>query len=68
MNAQTIIKEYIEIRPNCLVEGRQPLFYTDYGQRWRRMDLHYMFKVYKRRLELRKEVGCTSLADTRLQL
>ena len=52
-----VLKEYLSIRPTHLVEGRQPLFYTDYGQRWRRMDLHYMFKIYKNKAGIEKRGG-----------
>ena len=52
-----VIREYLGVRPPRLVEGRQPLFYTDYGQRWGRTDLHYMFKVYKRKAGIEKRGG-----------
>jgi integrase/recombinase XerD len=52
-----VLREYLDVRPPRLVEGREPLFYTDYGQRWRRTDLHYMFKVYKRKAGIEKRGG-----------
>jgi site-specific recombinase XerD len=52
-----VLREYLAVRPVRLVEGRQPLFYTDYGQRWGRTDLHYMFKVYKRKAGIEKRGG-----------
>ena len=51
------LRSYLDIRPPHLVEGRQPLFYTDYGQRWRRMDLRYMFRVYKKKAAIEKRGG-----------
>ncbi len=51
------IREYLQIRPPLLVEGQQPLFYTDFGQRWRREDLHHMFTAYKKKAGIKKRGG-----------
>jgi len=52
-----VLKSYLEMRPSLDINGKQPLFYTDYGQRWGRTDLHYMFKVYKRKAGIEKRGG-----------
>jgi integrase/recombinase XerD len=41
------LKDYLSMRPPFQVDGQQPLFYTDYGHRWRREDLYHMFIKYK---------------------
>ena len=52
-----ILREYLAVRPPRLVEGRQPLFYTDYGQRWKRTDLHYILRTYKKKAGVEKRGG-----------
>jgi integrase/recombinase XerD len=54
----SVLKEYLQVRPSLEVKGRRPLFYTDYGNRWRREDLHHMFTTYKRRAGIEKKGGC----------
>lgn len=41
------IKRYIEARPEILIEGRRPLFITDFGNRWNRRGVSRMFDYYK---------------------
>jgi len=43
MNAPQILKEYLAIRPPFEIDGRQPLFYTDFWQRWNRDSLYKIF-------------------------
>lgn len=52
-----VLKEYLQIRPPYLIDGRQPLFFTDYGQRWCREDLYHMFTTYKRKAGIEKRGG-----------
>ncbi|MGV8127504.1 MAG: tyrosine-type recombinase/integrase [Methanothrix sp.] len=43
-----ILKQYLELRPPLVVNGTHPLFYTDFGNRWDRRDVHRMFQHYKK--------------------
>lgn len=54
----SVLREYLEVRPPLEIKGRKPLFYTDYGNRWRREDLYHMFVVYKGRAGIEKKGGC----------
>jgi len=51
------LNRYLSIRPSLLVNGRQPLFYTDYGRRWDRIKLYKIFAIYKRKAGLTKPGG-----------
>jgi site-specific recombinase XerD len=51
------LKSYLDIRSTHSVDGQKPLFYTDYGQKWRRMDLHYMYTVYKKKAGIERRGG-----------
>jgi integrase/recombinase XerD len=44
----TILKQYLNVRPPFKIDDQQPLFYTDYGQRWGRNEVHRMFVIYKK--------------------
>lgn len=52
-----VLKQYIAARPALEIDKRKPLFYTDYGQRWKRTDLHRMFTTYKRKACVEKKGG-----------
>jgi integrase/recombinase XerD len=54
----SVLREYLEVRPSLEINGRKPLFYTDYGNRWRREDLYHLFIVYKGRAGVEKRGGC----------
>jgi site-specific recombinase XerD len=45
------------MRPNYIVDGKQYLFYTDYGQKWHRGHLHRMFQGYKGTAGIKKRGG-----------
>lgn len=51
------LKKYLSLRPALKVDGRQPLFYTDYGRRWDRRDVHRMFVTYKKKAGIEKQGG-----------
>jgi integrase/recombinase XerD len=51
------LKKYLAMRPPLEIDGRQPLFYTDYGRRWDRRDIHRMFVTYKKRAGIEKQGG-----------
>jgi integrase/recombinase XerD len=52
-----ILKQYLDIRPPLQLNGREPLFYTDYGNRWKRTEIHRMFFRYKKRARIEKVGG-----------
>jgi integrase/recombinase XerD len=51
------LREYLAMRPSIEVDGRHPLFYTDWGNRWDRRDIHRMFIYYKKRAGVEKAGG-----------
>jgi integrase/recombinase XerD len=53
----SLLKNYLNARPPLKVEGRQPLFYTDFGKRWDRKDLYRMFIIYKKKANIPKRGG-----------
>ena len=53
----TTLKRYLEIRPPLEIDKRQPLFYTDYGNRWVRGNIHRMFIKYKKKAHVEKQGG-----------
>lgn len=48
------LKKYLAMRPPLEINGRQPLFYTDYGRRRDRRDVHRMFVTYKQKAGIKK--------------
>lgn len=42
------LKQYLERRSPFHIDGRTPLFYTDFGLRWERRSLYRMFMHYKK--------------------
>lgn len=52
-----VLREYLKVRPPLEIEGRLPLFYTDFGKRWDRRDLYRMFIIYKRKANVQKAGG-----------
>jgi integrase/recombinase XerD len=52
--AAQAIKKYLEARPEVLIEGRRPLFITDFGQRWTRRSVSRMFNYYKQLAKIEK--------------
>jgi integrase/recombinase XerD len=51
------LKHYLDIRPLLKIEGRTPLFYTDFGRRWDRRDVNRMFAYYKKKAGIEKVGG-----------
>jgi integrase/recombinase XerD len=49
-----ILEQYLAVRPQFEIDGRQPLFFSDFGKRWCRRDLYRMFMYYKRKAGIRK--------------
>jgi integrase/recombinase XerD len=55
--AAKTLKRYLAVRPLLEVDGRQPLFYSDYGQRMHRRDIYRIFIKYKNRAGIEKQGG-----------
>jgi integrase/recombinase XerD len=51
------LKQYLSIRPSLDIDGRQPLFFTEYGNRWRRGSLYLIFGYYKVTAGIEKKGG-----------
>jgi integrase/recombinase XerD len=51
------LKHYLEVRASLLIDGRQPLFYTDFGGRWERRSVYRMFIYYKKLAGIEKHGG-----------
>jgi integrase/recombinase XerD len=51
------LNHYLSIRPSLIINGRQPLFYTDYGRHWDRIKLYKVFAICKRKAGLAKPGG-----------
>ena len=51
------LKRYLEVRPPLAINGRKPLFYTDFGGRWERRGIYRMFMYYKKRAGIEKHGG-----------
>jgi integrase/recombinase XerD len=51
------LRHYLEIKPKLIIEGREPLFFTDYGQRWQRTEVHRLFANYKAKAGIEKAGG-----------
>ena len=45
------------MRPPLEIEGRKPLFFTDFGRRWGRRDVSRMFAYYKKTAGIEKAGG-----------
>jgi site-specific recombinase XerD len=56
-NCATTLKRYLSIRPAMEIDGKYPLFYTDYGRRWDRSEVYRMFIDYKGKAGIEKH-GC----------
>jgi len=51
------IREYLKIRPRLIIDGRQPLFFTDYGRRFDCIEIHRIVTDYKKRAGISKKGG-----------
>lgn len=51
------IKRYLEVRPQLQINGRKPLFYTDFGGCWERRSVYRMFMYYKKLAGIEKHGG-----------
>lgn len=51
------IRQYLKVRPPLLIEGRQPMFYTDFGRRFNRIEIHRIVSDYKAKAGISKKGG-----------
>ena len=51
------LKQYLEVRAPLVIDGRKPLFYTDFGGRWERRSVYRMFMNYKKLAGIEKHGG-----------
>ena len=51
------LRQYQNVRPSLEINGRRPLFYTDFGKRWDRRDVYRMFITYKKLAGIEKHGG-----------
>jgi integrase/recombinase XerD len=51
------LQEYLAIRPDMELEGRRPLFFTDYGGRFDRKEIYRLVIYYKDRAGIKKPGG-----------
>jgi len=45
--AAEILREYLAIKPDLELEGRRPLFFTDYGSRFNRKEIYSVVINYR---------------------
>jgi integrase/recombinase XerD len=53
----SLLKRYLSVRPMLEINGRSPLFFTDYGKCWTKRGLHTIFTAYKKKAGIQKKGG-----------
>ena len=48
------LRRYLRVRPQQEIDGKIPLFYTDYLHLWSKEDIHRMFMDYKKKAGIKK--------------
>ena len=51
------LREYLAVRPDFEIEGRKPLFYSDYGSRFNRKEIYRLVIHYKETAGINKPGG-----------
>jgi site-specific recombinase XerD len=51
------LRRYLEVRPSLEIDGRKPLFYTDFGGCWERRSVYRMFMYHKKLAGIEKSGG-----------
>lgn len=51
------LKQYLSLRPPLKIDGREPLFYTEYQKRWKQRALYTIFSRYKAKAGIEKKGG-----------
>lgn len=52
-----MLHQYLNVKPKLIIEDREPLFFTEYGQRWQRTEIHRLFANYKAKAGIQKKGG-----------
>ena len=52
-----ILAQYLELKPQITIDGKSPVFVSDYGNRWQRGEVHAMFVKYKKLAGIEKKGG-----------
>jgi integrase/recombinase XerD len=56
-DAVETLQEYLAIRPDFDLEGKRPLFFTDYGRRFDRKEIYRLVISYKKKASINKPGG-----------
>jgi len=56
-DAVETLKEYLAARPDFELDGKRPLFFTDYGGRFNRKDIYRLVIYYKEKAGIKKPGG-----------
>jgi len=51
------LNHYLQIRPSLEIDGKEPLFYTDFAHRWTNGDVYRMFMNNKEKAGIEKKGG-----------
>jgi site-specific recombinase XerD len=51
------LRQYLSIRPSFKIDGRKPLFFTEYGNRWNRGGWSRVYGYYKVKAGIEKKGG-----------
>jgi integrase/recombinase XerD len=60
-NAGEALRDYLDIRPDFSLDGKQPLFFTDFGGWFDRRDIYRLVIHYKQRAGITKKGGANVL-------
>jgi len=52
-----VLRSYLQVRPPLEIDGRQYVFYTDWGQKWSRRSVEQIFQYLKERSGITKPGG-----------
>jgi site-specific recombinase XerD len=52
-----ILKRYLEKRPSLKIDGQRPLFYAEYGNRWKSYEVSRLFNLYRKKAGINKPGG-----------
>jgi integrase/recombinase XerD len=52
-----LLNQYLERKPKVLINGREPLFATDFGNRWTNGNIYKIFMFYKEKAGIQKKGG-----------
>ncbi len=52
-----VLNQYLHLRPPIKIEGKEPLFVTDFGHRYTNNKVYQMFMYYKKKAGIQKKGG-----------